>query len=69
MDKETFRLVIEPAQNGFLVYKNEDFSPGPARPTPYVFETMESLLKFVEQNFHENESITDRIKRMHQSRT
>lgn len=69
MDEETFRLVIEPAQNGFLVYKNQDFSQGTVRPTPYVFETMERLLKFVEQNFHENESITDRIKRMHQSRT
>jgi len=52
MEKETNRLVIEKAMNGFLVFVNQDFSPGTARPLPYVFESMEALQKFVELNFN-----------------
>jgi hypothetical protein len=51
MTKFTHRLVIETAENGFLVYVNQDFSQGTSRPRPYVFESMESLLKFVESSF------------------
>lgn len=46
---ETRRLVIEIAENGFLVYINQDLSAGTIRPLPYVFESMESLQKFVEE--------------------
>ncbi len=51
MEQKTNRLVIEPAVNGWLIYVNEDFAQGIARPLPYVFEKMENLLKFIEQNF------------------
>jgi hypothetical protein len=40
-------LLIETAKNGFLVYLNYDVSPSTLKPTPYVFETMASLLNFV----------------------
>jgi hypothetical protein len=56
MDQFTHRLVIETAENGFLVYVNQDFSPGTIRPRPYVFESMESLLNFVDNRFSEEES-------------
>jgi hypothetical protein len=46
-----YRLVIEKAQNGFLVYVNQDFSNGVLRPLPYVFETMENLLEFINKEF------------------
>jgi hypothetical protein len=52
MEKETYRLVIEKAMNGFLVFINQDLTPGTARPLPYVFENMETLQKFVELNFN-----------------
>lgn len=45
----TQRLVIENAENGFLVYVNQDFSQGTIRPRPYVFESMENLKNFVEE--------------------
>lgn len=51
----TERLTIQPVQNGFAVYLNDHYAQGTARPVPYVFETMENLLKFVEQKFKENE--------------
>ena len=46
----TSRLTIEPAQNGFLVYINDlQYMTGlSVRSIPCVFESMESLLKFVE---------------------
>jgi hypothetical protein len=40
-------LIIEPAKNGFLVYVNYDIIATTAKPTPYVFETIASLLNFV----------------------
>lgn len=55
MDQFTHRLVIETAENGFLVYINQDFSQGTVRPRPYVFESMESLLNFVKNNFSEKQ--------------
>jgi hypothetical protein len=51
----TDRITITPAQNGYLVYINDYNAPGTARPVPYVFETMENLLKFIEKNFKDNE--------------
>jgi hypothetical protein len=51
MENETFRLVIEKVANGFTVYVNQDFSNGTIRPLPYVFESIENLFKFIEQNY------------------
>jgi len=45
--KVTDRITIEIAKNGFLIYLNDSFAPGSARQTPYVFETMESMQKFI----------------------
>jgi len=59
MNQFTNRLVIEPAENGFLVYVNQDFSQGTIRPRPYVFESMENLLNFVSENFSEEKSINE----------
>lgn len=68
MEQYTSRLVIENAENGFLVYVNQDFSQGTIRPRPYVFETMKSLLEFVDNRFSEKESTVDMIKQMHRPR-
>lgn len=68
MEQFTNRLVIEPAENGFLVYVNQDFSQGTIRPRPYVFETMENLLEFVAERFSEKQSTVDMIKQMHRRR-
>jgi hypothetical protein len=57
---ETRRLVIECAENGFLVYVNEDFSQGIIRPIPYVFESMESLQKFIDERLAKTEKTTIR---------
>lgn len=51
----TSRITIQPAQNGFLVFLNDDFSQGTARPVPHVFETMENLLKFIDKELSSNE--------------
>jgi hypothetical protein len=51
----TDRLTIQPVQNGFLVYINDYNAPGTARPVPYVFETMENLLKFIDKELSSNE--------------
>jgi len=51
----TDRITITPAQNGFLVYINDYNAPGTARPVPHVFETMESLLKFIDKELSSNE--------------
>jgi hypothetical protein len=59
MKQFTHRLVIETAENGFLVYVNQDFSAGTIRPLPYVFESMENLLNFVSENFSEEKSINE----------
>jgi hypothetical protein len=68
MEQFTNGLVIEPAENGFLVYVNQDFSQGTIRPRPYVFESMENLLKFVDERFSEKQSTVDMIKQMHRPR-
>jgi hypothetical protein len=57
MKRFTHRLVIETAENGFLVYVNQDFSAGAIRPLPYVFESMENLLNFVSENFSEEKAV------------
>ncbi len=63
MEKFTHRLVIEPAENGFLVYVNQDFSQGTVRPRPYVFENIYNLLNFVSENFSDEKSINEIRKR------
>jgi hypothetical protein len=65
MKQSTHRLVIETAENGFLVYVNQDFSQGTIRPRPYVFESMENLLEFVKNNFYEEETIAEHLKKMY----
>jgi len=47
MKEITNRIIIETAQNGFLVYINGDFTPGTLRKAPFVFETIESMQKFI----------------------
>lgn len=47
MNKQTDRITIEIAKNGFLIYINDRFEPGTARQIPYVFETMESMQAFI----------------------
>jgi len=61
MEKETFRLVIETSQNGFLVYVNQDYTQGTIRPLPFVFESMKSLINFVELNFHHKLTPEERL--------
>jgi hypothetical protein len=68
MEAYTSRLVIENAENGFLVYINQDFSQGTIRPRPYVFESMENLLNFVDEAFSEKQSTLDMVKQMHKPR-
>jgi hypothetical protein len=52
---ETRRLVIEIAENGFLVYVNQDLSAGTVRPIPYVFESIQTLQKFIQEKFERTE--------------
>lgn len=55
MEQKVNTLLIKPAKNGWLVYLNEDFSPGTIISEPYVFETMENLLEFIKtQNYYNN---------------
>lgn len=61
MDKETHRLVIETAENGFLVYVNQDFSQGTIRPKPYVFESMETLQRFIKARLDLKSSIIENL--------
>jgi len=46
------QLTIERAQNGYQVRLKDYQLNGTARPVPYVFETMESLLTFIEKQFN-----------------
>ena len=46
--EEINQLTIERAMNGFQVYLKDYKYAGTVRPTPFVFESMETLLKFVE---------------------
>ena len=52
----THRITIEPAQNGFMVYLNQDFSNGVVRPVPYVFETIDNMLDFIKEKFDKNKN-------------
>lgn len=65
MKQETFKLTIISAQNGYMVYVNEDTSKDTFRPVPYVFETMETLLKFVRSNFEPEQNTVDMLKEIH----
>jgi len=60
-----FRLVIETAENGFLVYINQDFSSGTMRPKPYVFDSMEKLLVFVNEAFPKEKDALKKIKEIY----
>lgn len=50
----TERITIQPVQNGFLVYLNDHYAQGTARPVPFVFETMDNLLEFIRTKFEED---------------
>ena len=54
MIEEINKIAIERAANGYQVYLNGEIYSSVAvlRPIPYVFESMESLLKFVEEQFN-----------------
>lgn len=67
MDKETHRLVIETAQNGFLVYVNQDFSQGTVRPKPYVFESMETLQRFIQARLDLTSTVIDNLENIRRS--
>lgn len=47
MNKQTYKITIEIAQNGFLIYLNDEFNINVCRKAPYVFETMESMQAFI----------------------
>ena len=51
MIEKTSQIVIEKANNGFQLYINDYRISGTSRPVPYVFETMENLLKFISETF------------------
>lgn len=57
MEEIISRLTIEKVMNGFEVYLQDYRHTGTARPIPYVFETMENLLKFVEKQFNKKYGI------------
>ena len=69
MEELTNRLVIETAKNGFLVYVNQDFTTGTIRPKPYVFESMQSLLEFVNKSFPEEKSAIQRMEEMYRPKS
>ena len=48
------RLTIEPVQNGFLVYPNDDKIGLSIRQLPYVFESMDNLLEFIKNNLSDD---------------
>jgi hypothetical protein len=52
MEEIINKLAVEKVMNGFEVYLQDYRHNGTARPTPYVFETMENLLKFIEQQLN-----------------
>ena len=65
MKQLPFRLTIETAQNGFLVYINEDCRSGTMRPKAYAFESMEKLLEFVKETFPKEKDALKIMKEMH----
>jgi hypothetical protein len=57
MEESITQLTIEKAMNGYQVRLKDYMLNGTARPVPYVFETMESLLTFIKTKLKEpNES-------------
>jgi hypothetical protein len=52
MEELVNQLTVEKAMNGFQVFLKDYKHNGTARPVPYVFETMETLLKFIEYQFN-----------------
>jgi hypothetical protein len=57
MEELVNQLTIEKVMNGFKVYLQDYRHSGCARPMPYVFETMDHLLKFIEQQFNKKYGI------------
>jgi hypothetical protein len=47
------QLTVEKAMNGYQVRLKDYQLNGTSRPVPYVFETMENLLKFIETQLKE----------------
>lgn len=57
MEELVNQLTIEKAMNGYQVRLKDYMANATARPVPYVFETMESLLIFIKTKLKEpNES-------------
>ena len=52
MGKVIDQLTIETAMNGYQV-RLRDYHLNGVRPVPYVFETMETLLKFIQIKLEE----------------
>ena len=48
VEVDVVKITIEKARNGYQVYLREWNYNGQVTPIPYVFETMENLLKFIE---------------------
>jgi hypothetical protein len=53
MGKLIDQLTIETAMNGYQVRLKDYHLNGTVRPVPYVFETMETLLKFIQTKLEE----------------
>ena len=53
MEELVNQLTIEKAMNGYQVRLRDYHLNGTGRPVPYVFETMETLLKFIQTKLEE----------------
>lgn len=53
MEELITQLTIEKAMNGYQVRLKDYHITGTVRPVPYVFETMETLLKFIQTKLEE----------------
>lgn len=53
MEEIVNQLTIDKAMNGYQVRLKDYMLNGTARPVPYVFETMESLLEFIKNKLKE----------------
>lgn len=53
MEEIVNQLTIDKAMNGYQVRLKDYMHTGTARPVPYVFETMESLLEFIKTKLKE----------------
>ncbi len=52
MEELVNQLTVEKPMNVFQVFLKDYKHNGTSRPVPYVFETMETLLKFIEYQFN-----------------